>query len=289
MCGWRCTPRTIFPPACFECAARASARPRRRSPRHHAEKSLPSGSHGIADDTPCQPRRRALRVFRELILRLQEAYSSKEPPSSSATSRGTGYMNALKDATPGDVRASKPGRTGARVAESIEAGESFTDFLDAPRWSATPILTRASGRHAHHASQHQGAGVRPRLSDRAGRWISTQPLHQRRKASRKNAAGVRGMTAREIIDLTARSTAHFRQRATDARFPPSRFLGEIPANWWIPCGGRWPKSANRAATSPIRVFLFLRGISAPCARYVCAERAHATAACAPTNSFSRPR
>jgi len=46
-----------------------------------------------------------LRVFRELILRLQEAYSSKEPAEFLRyVLEETGYMNALKDRnTPEDV------------------------------------------------------------------------------------------------------------------------------------------------------------------------------------------
>jgi DNA helicase-2/ATP-dependent DNA helicase PcrA len=75
-----------------------------------------------------------LRVFRELILCLQEAYSSQEPAEFLRyVLEETGYMNALKDRnTPEDVaRIENLEELVRAVAESIEAGESFTEFLDA--------------------------------------------------------------------------------------------------------------------------------------------------------------
>jgi DNA helicase-2/ATP-dependent DNA helicase PcrA len=75
-----------------------------------------------------------LRVFRELIVRLQEAYSTKEPAEFLRyVLEETGYMNALKDRnTPEDVaRIENLEELVRAVAESIEAGESFTEFLDA--------------------------------------------------------------------------------------------------------------------------------------------------------------
>jgi DNA helicase-2/ATP-dependent DNA helicase PcrA len=75
-----------------------------------------------------------LRVFRELIVRLQEAYSTKEPAEFLRyVMEETGYMNALKDRnTPEDVaRIENLEELVRAVAESIEAGESFTEFLDA--------------------------------------------------------------------------------------------------------------------------------------------------------------
>jgi DNA helicase-2/ATP-dependent DNA helicase PcrA len=75
-----------------------------------------------------------LRVFRELILRLREAYSAKEPAEFLRfVLEETGYMNALKDRnTPEDVARTENLEELVRaVAESIEAGESFTEFLDA--------------------------------------------------------------------------------------------------------------------------------------------------------------
>ncbi len=75
-----------------------------------------------------------LRVFRELIVRLQEAYATKEAAEFLRyVMEETGYMAALKDRnTPEDVaRIENLEELVRAVAESIEAGESFTDFLDA--------------------------------------------------------------------------------------------------------------------------------------------------------------
>jgi DNA helicase-2/ATP-dependent DNA helicase PcrA len=75
-----------------------------------------------------------LRVFRELVLRLREAFSAKEPAEFLRyILEETGYMSALKDRnTPEDVARTENLEELVRaVAESIEAGESFTEFLDA--------------------------------------------------------------------------------------------------------------------------------------------------------------
>jgi len=75
-----------------------------------------------------------LRTFRELVMRLQEAYSAKEPAEFLRfLLEETGYMTMLKDRnTPDDVaRLENLEELARAVAESQEAGESFTDFLDA--------------------------------------------------------------------------------------------------------------------------------------------------------------
>jgi len=75
-----------------------------------------------------------LRLFRELIIRLQEAYSAKEPGDFLRyVLDETGYMAALKDRnTPEDVaRIENLEELARALAEGIEAGESFTEFLDA--------------------------------------------------------------------------------------------------------------------------------------------------------------
>jgi DNA helicase-2/ATP-dependent DNA helicase PcrA len=86
--------------------------------------TIPNASRSVAP----------LRVFRELVLRLQEAYSKREPADFlHYVLEETGYMNALKDRnTPEDVtRIENLEELVRAVAESIEAGESFTEFLDA--------------------------------------------------------------------------------------------------------------------------------------------------------------
>jgi DNA helicase-2/ATP-dependent DNA helicase PcrA len=75
-----------------------------------------------------------LRAFQELIRKLQEALSTKEPAEFlHAVLEESGYMDMLKDHnTPEDVaRMENLEELTRAVAESMEAGETFTDFLDA--------------------------------------------------------------------------------------------------------------------------------------------------------------
>jgi DNA helicase-2/ATP-dependent DNA helicase PcrA len=75
-----------------------------------------------------------LRAFRELIQRLQDGYSTKEPADYLRyVLDETGYMSALKDRnTPEDVARIETLEELVRaVAEAMDAGESFTEFLDA--------------------------------------------------------------------------------------------------------------------------------------------------------------
>src|SRR6202030_1363943 len=75
-----------------------------------------------------------LRAFRELIQRLQEGYSAKEPAEYLRyVLDETGYMSALKDRNaPEDVpRIENLEELVRAVAEAMDAGESFTEFLDA--------------------------------------------------------------------------------------------------------------------------------------------------------------
>src|SRR5215468_7386469 len=75
-----------------------------------------------------------LRAFRELVLRLREAYRTKEPADFLRfVLEESGYMTMLKDRnTPDEVaRIENLEELVRAVAESQEAGESFTDFLDA--------------------------------------------------------------------------------------------------------------------------------------------------------------
>src|ERR1700739_2820911 len=75
-----------------------------------------------------------LRAFRELIQRLQDGYSTKEPADYLRyVLEETGYMDMLKDRnTPEDVaRIENLEELVRAVAEAMDAGESFTEFLDA--------------------------------------------------------------------------------------------------------------------------------------------------------------
>jgi DNA helicase II / ATP-dependent DNA helicase PcrA len=75
-----------------------------------------------------------LRAFRELISKLQAALAEKEPAEFLRTVlEESGYMEMLKDRnTPDDVaRIENLEELTRAVAESMEAGETFIDFLDA--------------------------------------------------------------------------------------------------------------------------------------------------------------
>jgi DNA helicase II / ATP-dependent DNA helicase PcrA len=75
-----------------------------------------------------------LRAFQELIAKLQEALATGEAPDFlRAVLDETGYMDMLRDRnTPDDVaRIENLEELVRAVAEGIENGESFTDFLDA--------------------------------------------------------------------------------------------------------------------------------------------------------------
>src|SRR5260370_34604192 len=75
-----------------------------------------------------------LRAFQELMRKLQKALSSKEPAAFlHCILEESGYMGMLKDRnTPEDVaRMENLEELVRAVAESMEAGETFTDFLDA--------------------------------------------------------------------------------------------------------------------------------------------------------------
>src|SRR5437016_4415029 len=90
------------------------------------EKTVAGGSTGRA----VAP----LRAFQELIRKLQEALSTKQPAEFlHVVLEESGYMDMLKDRnTPEDVaRRENLEELTRAVAESMEAGETFTDFLDA--------------------------------------------------------------------------------------------------------------------------------------------------------------
>jgi DNA helicase-2/ATP-dependent DNA helicase PcrA len=75
-----------------------------------------------------------LRVFQEMIAKLQTALTTKEPADFLHTVLDeTGYMDMLKDRnTPDDVaRIENLEELTRAVAESMDAGETFADFLDA--------------------------------------------------------------------------------------------------------------------------------------------------------------
>src|SRR6266436_1566994 len=75
-----------------------------------------------------------LRTFREIVRKLQSALAEKEPPEFLRTVlEESGYMDMLKDRNSAEdvARMENLEELTRAVAESMEAGETFTDFLDA--------------------------------------------------------------------------------------------------------------------------------------------------------------
>src|SRR3981189_371781 len=75
-----------------------------------------------------------LRTFREIVARLQTALAEKEPPEFLRTVlEESGYMDMLKDRNSAEdvARMENLEELTRAVAESMEAGETFADFLDA--------------------------------------------------------------------------------------------------------------------------------------------------------------
>jgi DNA helicase-2/ATP-dependent DNA helicase PcrA len=75
-----------------------------------------------------------LRTFREIVARLQTAFAEKEPAEFLRTVlEESGYMDMLKDRNSAEdvARMENLEELTRAVAESMEAGATFTDFLDA--------------------------------------------------------------------------------------------------------------------------------------------------------------
>jgi DNA helicase II / ATP-dependent DNA helicase PcrA len=165
-----------------------------------------------------------LRAFQELIGKLREAQATQEPPDFLRTVLDeTGYMAMLKDRnSPEDVaRLENLEELTRAVAESIDAGESFTDF---PRRRSAGqryrFLRGQTRRHADYLAQHQRSRIRSRFPDRHGRrHLPAQSRHQRRKRHRgRTPPRLRGHDARaQIAHANARRLSpYFRQRTTNA-------------------------------------------------------------------------
>ena len=108
-------------------ALRESARVKGTSLWTAIEKFVSGASAGGRAVTP-------LRAFQELIRKLQDALVTKEPADFlHVVLEESGYMDMLKDRNaPEDVaRMENLEELTRALAESIEAGETFTDFLDA--------------------------------------------------------------------------------------------------------------------------------------------------------------
>ena len=213
-----------------------------------------------------------LRAFRELVVRLREAYNTKEPAEFLRfLLEETGYMPMLRDRnTPDDVARMENLEELARaVAESQESRRIVHGFSGRRgAGQRCRFVRRQTRRHADHVAQHQGVGVRSRVSDWVGRrHLSAQPLGQRRERYRRGtAACVRGNdSSAKFADVDARCVPpHFRQRTADARFPAepvsgARFRAELGGYGARINGGDWRIAALRARSG---IFVFRGGVCA---------------------------
>jgi DNA helicase-2/ATP-dependent DNA helicase PcrA len=178
-----------------------------------------------------------LRAFQELVRKLHEALSTKEPAEFlHMVLEESGYMDMLKDRnTPEDVaRKENLEELTRAVAESMEAGETFTDFLDAAalvsdadQYDGKPGVTLIT--------LHSTKGLEFDHVFLTGMEEGLCP-HSRSSTEDKGIEEERrlvyvGMTrARKSLTLTrAVYRRVFGNEQQLRASPPSRFLSEIPS------------------------------------------------------------
>ena len=178
-----------------------------------------------------------LRAFQELVRKLHEALSTKEPAEFlHMVLEESGYMDMLKDRnTPEDVaRKENLEELTRAVAESMEAGETFSDFLDAAalvsdadQYDGKPGVTLIT--------LHSTKGLEFDHVFLTGMEEGLCP-HSRSSTEDKGIEEERrlvyvGMTrARKSLTLTrAVYRRVFGNEQQLRASPPSRFLSEIPS------------------------------------------------------------
>jgi len=178
-----------------------------------------------------------IRAFRELILRSGEAYGQKEPAEFLRfLLEESGYMPMLRDRnTPDDVaRLENLEELVRAVAESQEAGESFTDFLD-----AAALVSDADAYEdkpgATLITLHSTKGLEfdhvflSGLED--GICPHSRSINEEKGIEEERRLVYVGMTrARKTLTLTrALYRRIFGNEQQMRASMPSRFLGEIPS------------------------------------------------------------
>ena len=180
-----------------------------------------------------------LRAFMDLIARLQAALKEKEPADFiRLVLDETGYMSMLRDRnTPEDVaRMENLEELTRAVAESMDAGESFTDFLD-----AAALVSDADSYEGKHGvtliTLHSTKGLEFDHVFLTGMEEGISP--HSRSINDGDAKGVEeerrlvyvGMTrARKMLTLTrAVYRRVFGNEQQMRASMPSRFLAEIPS------------------------------------------------------------
>src|SRR5256714_6171882 len=199
-----------------------------------------------------------LRAVQELIRKLQDALATQEPPRFlHAVFEESGYMAMLKDRnTPEDVaRMENLEELTRAVAESMEAGETFTDFLDAAALVSdadqfegkpgVPLITLHSTKGLefdHVFLTGMEEGICPH----------SRSINEEKGIEEERRLVYVGMTrARKTLTLTRAVYRRIFGNEQQLRASqPSRFLAEIPSDSWTLPAAPWPKSARPAATNP---------------------------------------
>ena len=178
-----------------------------------------------------------LRAFQELIRKLQEAVSTKEPAEFlHVVLEESGYMDMLKDRnTAEDVaRMENLEELTRAVAESMEAGETFTDFLDAAslvsdadQYEGKPGVTLIT-LHSTKGLEFDHVFL---TGMEEGIWPHSRSINEEKGIEEERRLVYVGMTrARKSLTLTRAVYRRIFGNEQQLRASlPSRFLAEIPS------------------------------------------------------------
>src|SRR5215831_12311138 len=178
-----------------------------------------------------------LRAFQKLVRTLQEALSTKEPAEFvHVVLEESGYMDMLKDRnTPEDVaRMENLEELTRAVAESMEAGETFTDFLngaslvsDADQYDGKPGITLIT-LHSTKGLEFDHVFL---TGMEEGICPHSRSINEEKGVEEERRLVYVGMTrARKSLTLTRAVYRRIFGNEQQLRASlPSRFLGEIPS------------------------------------------------------------
>jgi DNA helicase-2/ATP-dependent DNA helicase PcrA len=239
-----------------------------------------------------------IRAFRELVIRLGEAYTQKEPAEFLRfLLEESGYMPMLRDRnTPDDVaRLENLEELARAVAESQETGESFTDFLDAAAL-VSDADTYEDKPGATLITLHSTKGLEfdhvflTGLED--GICPHSRSVNEDKGIEEERRLVYVGMTrARKSLTLTrALYRRIFGNEQQMRASMPSRFLGEIPSELVDTARGSMAEIGQTRRYEPDPEYSysaeeFLRRVRGEPA---VAPRAAQRKASPSTSSFSRP-
>src|SRR5215831_7022973 len=178
-----------------------------------------------------------LRAFQKLVRTLQEALSTKEPAEFvHVVLEESGYMDMLKDRnTPEDVaRMENLEELTRAVAESMEAGETFTDFLnaaslvsDADQYDGKPGITLIT-LHSTKGLEFDHVFL---TGMEEGICPHSRSINEEKGVEEERRLVYVGMTrARKSLTLTRAVYRRIFGNEQQLRASlPSRFLAEIPS------------------------------------------------------------